>query len=274
MTEHPAPAVLPERAPSQSVARALTVLETLVAHDEGLTLSALAKASGIPLATCAAIAYTLEQRGYAARRVVGRSHFWTATLGLYGLAAQLVRKVDVTSVAQGQMQALADRLDMPVHIGVLSGASVVYVAKAATPGFIQFDTYPGKMAPFNLTALGKAIAAFLPEEQLRPLLKSMAVAQGPGALPPGATAFLEQLKDVKKRGYAVEMEEEEAQISCAAVPFFDADHHAGGAVGVTGFTRDLLGGRLDQAIEGLAEISDIISGRLGYTPVPLGAAAL
>lgn len=252
-----------EKAPSQSVARALTVLETLVAADDGLTLTALAKATRIPLATCAAIVYTLEQRGYATRRIIGRSHFWRATLGLYGLAAQLVRKVDLSSVAQDEMRELAERLGMPVHVGVLNGSSVVYVAKAATPGFIQFNTYPGKVAPFNLTALGKAIGAHLAEDELRPLLARLAVGSGPGALPPGQKAFTDQLAEVRELGYAFEDEEDQADISCIAVPFFDAEDHVAGSVGITGFTRDLQGQVFDDAVAGLRAIADNISSQMG-----------
>src|SRR5437870_1025171 len=105
-----------DRAPSPAVDRALTVLETLVRGEEPMTLTALAKATKIPLATCASIAYTLEQRGYAVRRVVGRSHFWRPTLRLYSLAAELVRKVDLPSLAQTELQALADRLGLPAHV--------------------------------------------------------------------------------------------------------------------------------------------------------------
>ena len=71
---------------SPSVDRTLTVLESLVAAGEGLTLSGLSRVTGIPLATTASIVYTLEQRGYASRRVVGRSHFWRVTARLYELA--------------------------------------------------------------------------------------------------------------------------------------------------------------------------------------------
>ncbi|GAB3574977.1 hypothetical protein GCM10027445_36670 [Amycolatopsis endophytica] len=78
-----------DRPASPSVDRALTVLETLVDAGEGLTLTALARTTEIPLATCASIVYTLESRGYARRRVVGRSHFWRATTRLYELAAPL-----------------------------------------------------------------------------------------------------------------------------------------------------------------------------------------
>ncbi|SDU81783.1 IclR family transcriptional regulator [Jiangella alkaliphila] len=253
-----------DRAPSPAVARALTVLETLVESDEGMTLTALAKRTNIPLATCASIVYTLEQRGYAQRRVVGRSHFWRPTLRLYGLATQLVRKVDLSSVAQRELRELADVVGMPVHIGVLTGASVVYVAKAATPGFIQFDTYPGKVAPFNLTALGKAIAAHLPERDLEPLLTQLTPGRGPRAAEPTREAFLSELAGVRKRGYAVEDEEEQAEIACVAAPFFDAGGLVGGAVGVTGFSRDLAGQRRKEAIAGVVEIGRTVSRKLGF----------
>ncbi|SDT27425.1 IclR family transcriptional regulator [Microlunatus soli] len=254
-----------DKVPSQSVARTLTVLETLVTTDEGLTLTALAKATGIPLATCSAIVHTLEQRGYASRRIVGRSHFWRATMGLYDLASRLLRKVDLASVAQSELRDLAHRVGMPVHIGVLNGSSVVYVAKAAPPGFIQFDTYPGKVAPFNLTALGKAISAYLDDEELRPLLQRLAVGSGPGALP-GEDAFRKQLATVRRKGYAFEREEEMAEVSCVAVAFFDSDDHVAGAVGVTGFTRELRSAVIGEVADGLSAVADHISAQLGRPP--------
>lgn len=253
-----------ERAPSPAVDRALTVLETLVHAEDPLTLTALAKAAKIPLATCASIAYTLEQRGYAVRRVVGRSHFWRPTLRLYSLAAELVRREDVPSIAQSELQALADRLGMPAHLGILEGASVVYVAKAATPGFIQFDTYRGKVAPFDLTALGRAIAAFLPEDELAFLLDRLTPGAGPKARRPDPDAFLATLKVVRDAGYAVEDEEEQADIACVAAPFFDAEGHVAGAVGITGFARELVDDKRASAIDGVVRLGQEVSRGLGF----------
>ncbi|GAA0626705.1 IclR family transcriptional regulator [Kribbella sandramycini] len=252
-----------ERTASPAVARTLTVLETLVGSEEELTLTALAKKADIPLATCAAIVYTLELRDYATRRIVGRSHFWRPTLRLYGLATQLVRKVDLSTIAQQEMRDLADQLSLPVHLGVLTGTSVVYVAKAALPGFIQFDTYPGKVAPYNLTALGKAIAAYLPEEGLLPLLAHLSSGHGPRAQEATEAAFRQELLTVRKRGYAVEDQEEQADIACLAAPFFDGTDQVAGAVGVTGFAKDLRGKKRDAAQIGLRRLAGTISQRLG-----------
>ncbi|GAA1686833.1 IclR family transcriptional regulator [Kribbella sp. NPDC056951] len=252
-----------ERSPSPAVARALTVLETLVTSDEELTLTALAKKANIPLATCASIVYTLEQRDYASRRVVGRSHFWRPTLRLYGLATQLIRKVDLSSVANRELREVADRLGMPVHIGVLTGTSIVYVAKAAMPGFIQFDTYPGKVSHFNLTALGKAIAAYLPDEELTPLLGHLEQGYGPKAKPVNEETFRAELAKVHKQGFAVEDQEEQADIACVAAPFFTAGEHVAGAVGVTSFARDLTREKRKQAQTALVQLAATISERLG-----------
>ncbi|MEU4197731.1 IclR family transcriptional regulator [Kribbella sp. NPDC026611] len=257
-----------ERSPSPAVARALTVLETLVESDEELTLTALAKKARIPLATCASIVYTLEQRDYASRRVVGRSHFWRPTLRLYGLATQLIRKVDLSSVASREMRELADRLGMPVHIGVLTGSSVVYVAKAAMPGFIQFDTYPGKVSHFNLTALGRAIAAYLPDDELKPLLDRLERGYGPKGKDVDEESFRAELARVRKQGFAVEDQEEQADIACVAAPFFTAGGQVAGAVGVTSFARDLTRDKRKQAQTGLVQLAATVSERLGATDFP------
>ncbi|OZM73045.1 IclR family transcriptional regulator [Amycolatopsis antarctica] len=254
----------PEKPASPSVDRALTVLETLVGAEEGLTLTALAKATSIPLATCASIVYTLEQRGYATRRVVGRSHFWRPTLRLYDLAAPLIRREDLSEVAQPQLRELADALRMPAHVGVLDGASVVYVAKAATPGFIQFDTYPGKVSPFNLTALGKAIAAYLPDAELEPLLDHLVQGTGPKARKATARGVRTQLAKVRQLGYAVEDEEETAEIACVAAAFFDSEGAVAGSIGVTGFARELGGRKLVSATELVVRQAKEISAKLGF----------
>lgn len=259
---------------SPSAARTLTVLETLVRAEDGLTLTALAKEAGVPLATCAAIVYTLEERGYAARKVVGRSHFWRATLGLYGLATQLVRRVDLASAAQEDLRTLADELQQPVHVGVLSGSSVVYVAKGAPDHFIQFNTYPGKISPFNVTALGKAISAYLDPDRLEPLLRHLAPGEGPRALPANRDVFLKQLDRVRADGFAVEREEDQPDISCVAVPFFDADGGPAGAVGATGFDRDFVESGFDKAVEGLRSIARSLSAQLGAPSAAVRAARL
>jgi DNA-binding IclR family transcriptional regulator len=252
----------PDRDASPAVGRTLTVLEVLVDRGEPLTLTALSKETGIALATCGAIMQTLELRGYAARRVVGRSHFWRPTLRLYSLATNLVRQDDLAGLAAPELRSLADQLDMPAHIGVLDGTNVVYLAKAAPQRYIQFNTYPGKVSPFNLTALGRAIVAFLPAEVTAPLLKHAVPGDGPRAH--GATPLIDQLGEIRRQGFAVEDEEEEEGITCLAAPIRSADGSVVAAVGVTGFSNQLSVPKRPRVASLVADAATSISSRLGY----------
>lgn len=251
------------RPASPSTDRALTVLETLVEAGEPLTLTLLAQTAGVPLATCASIVQTLEQRGYAAREVVGRSHFWQPTLRLYALASTLIRGLDPARTAQPHLRRLSDAVGMPAHLGVLDGARVVYVAKAATPGFVQFDTYLGKVAAFNLTALGRAIAAHLREDELAPLLGHLVTGRGPNATRPDVAGLRAELAATRERGYGLEDEEEQADIGCLAAPVFDASGRVTYAVGVTGFARELMHQRFERAVSAAQEAARAISAELG-----------
>ncbi|MFC4948206.1 IclR family transcriptional regulator [Pseudonocardia sp. GCM10023141] len=257
-----------ERPPSPAVDRALTILETLVAADAPMTLTALAHAADVPLATCASIAQTLEIRGYASRTVVGRSHFWRPTLKLSGLAAQLDRKIDLSSLTQPFLRTLVDLTGMAAHVGVLEGTLVIYVAKVGAPGMVQFNTYPGKTAPFNLTALGRAVAAHLPEAALAPLLKRLIPGTGPNAVPVTPARMRAMLAEVRERGYAVEDEEEDAGIGCIAAPFFDAQGEVAGSIGVTGWVERVRGASLTEVVNAVTTQSALLSRELaaGRTP--------
>ena len=248
---------------STATDRTLTILEVLSCSPEPMTLTAIAAAADVPIATCAAVLYSLEARGYATRAIVGRSHFWTLTLALYSLASQQVNKLDVGMSARRELEVLANRVGLPAHIGVLSGTNLVYLAKEAGPSFIQFDTYPGKVVPFNLTALGRAVAAYLPEDRLEVLLRSLATGAGPNASTTDREAFRAVLERVREGGHALEDQEEVEGIACVAAPFFDASGGVVGAVGVTTIADRMAGDFRIEVIDAVVAAGSAISRRLG-----------
>lgn len=257
---------------SAATDRALTVLEVLSREPEPMTLTRIAAESRIPIATCASILYTLEERGYASRSVVGRSHFWSLTLALYSVASQQVQKLNFATIAQRDLVVLAREVGLPAHIGIISGAKLVYVAKETGPSFIQFDTHPGKVVPFNLTALGRAIAAYLPEEKLADLLHHLATGAGPNAVAPEESVFRAQLDAVRSAGYAIEDQEEVQGVACIASAFFDASSAVAGAVGITGISDVLVGDFRESVVDQLQAAARSITEKLGGRMPPTGSA--
>jgi IclR family acetate operon transcriptional repressor len=242
-----------------AVERSLRVLELMAEDGSGLTLTEIARRTRIPAASLHAILHTLEARGYAARRVVGRSHYWSATLALYHLGAGLVRRLGVTEVAVPHLRTLAETVGCPAHVGVLEGTDVMYVAKAPAPVFIQFDTYPGKASPFHLTALGRAIAALQPEERRAQLLAGL------------PSRFARILAETRERGYAVEDGEEVEGVGCVAAPIRTADGDVRASIGITGFSAQLFAGDEVPSAQAVLRAAAAVSAELGYVP-PSGRA--
>lgn len=216
--------------PVPAVKRTLQVLELLVQEREPLTLTDIAARTGIPTATAHAIIHTLHDEGYVARRSEGRSRYWEPTLALYHLGSTLITRFGIRDIARPHLRQLSEALGLPAHLGVLVGTDVMYLEKAAAESFIQFNTFPGKLSPYALTALGRAIAAYLPPEE-RELLTA-----------PEGPAFAAVLERTRADGYAIEDSEEIDGVGCIAAPVFGLDGRVLASVGITGFSRDLFPG--------------------------------
>jgi DNA-binding IclR family transcriptional regulator len=248
---------------SASTGRTLQVLETLVVTTAPVTLTELARRCGIPLATCSAIVASLEDRGYAQRSVVGRSHLWKPTLKLYGLGMQTLRRFELADESIPILNQLRDEVELTAHLGVLDGAQVVYVAKAGTGTMVQFNTYPGRVSPYNVTALGKAIAAFSPEHQQQELVDQAVPGRGPKGTGASGRLLREEFGLIRERGFAVEDQEEEAGIACIAAPVLDRDGFAVAAVGVTGLDHQLTPALRPEIARAVVQAADTVALRTG-----------
>jgi IclR family transcriptional regulator, KDG regulon repressor len=248
-----------------AVKRALRVLELLANESEPLTLQQIVAETGIPLASAHAIMHTLLDAGYASKQTVGRAQVWSPTLALYHLGSSVVSRLGLRDVALPHLRALSASLGVPAHLGVLVGADVMYLEKVAAPSFIQFSTYPGLRSPFHLTALGRAIAAFLSPAELSPLLAGI------------DPRFSRILRDVKAAGFATEDGDEVEGVGCVAAPVRDASGRVVASVGITGFSAELfINGEIPSVVEVMAA-AETISRELGHrgevAPVPASAAS-
>lgn len=244
--------------PVPAVKRALNVLELLASEREPLMLSDIVARTGIPTASCHAIMHTLQEAGYVTRRSEGRTQYWEPTLALFHLGSEVVSRYGIRDIAMPHLRELSAAYDVPAHLGVLVGDDVMYLEKAAAPSFIQFNTFPGKLSPFHITALGRAIAAWLPAPEQRALTARLA--------PP----IDEQLRETHALGYAVEDSEEIDGVGCIAAPVFGPDGTVVASVGLTGFSRDLLPGGEPPAATAVIDAAREISAQLGYRPAPAG----
>ena len=111
--------------------------------------------------------------------------------------------------------ALCDVADELVHLGVLVGTHVVYLDKVEPERSVRVWSAVGRRSPAVTTALGRALLAFRGTD--RSMLPTYARAAGDVAGADPARVW-EVLEAARARGYATEDQENEAGISCVAVP--------------------------------------------------------
>ena len=193
-----------ERHSIQSVDRALFLLETIAEAGGEATLTDLSVRTGLNISTCHHLLATLIQRGFAAK-VPGRR--------LYALGARILYlghaclQVDLPRRAQPYLETVNAATGETVHLASLQGDNVVTVARREARHAVRVDSGRiGRVDAPHATSLGKAIMAWLPEDEMKRL-----VAHGMKRYTPNTitdfSALIEDLRHVRRNGYSMDREE-------------------------------------------------------------------
>jgi IclR family acetate operon transcriptional repressor len=116
-----------------------------------------------------------------------------------------------------------------VHLAVLQGDAVVTVAKLEGRHAVRVDTDAvGSSEAAHATATGKAMLAWLPEEQIRRILAANGMRRYTPTTITDVETMIEELRLVRRNGYAVDREEFQPGVVCVGSAVRD---HAGAVIG-------------------------------------------
>jgi len=205
--------------------RALNVLEALAEHGSTASLASVAATVALPKPTVHRILQNLVARGYA--RQVGEGRY-APGLKILGLAGQLQEALDQAELARPAMRVLQSLLPETVHFALLQGDRAVYVEKLDGRRAYRMASRIGMELELHCTAIGKAILAFLPDEDRRNLVAIHRLPRRTVRTIISAGELDAELARIRERGYAIDDEENEEQIRCVGAAVFD---HRGRVVG-------------------------------------------
>lgn len=213
----------------QSLARGLTVLRALGrARGDGLPLTAIAAATGLPRATARRCLHTLEVEGYAAHD--GRLHRPLPRIMELGYAR--LSRLGFADIAEPHLRQLTGRVHQSASVTVLDGTDILYVARAATVRVMSVYITLGTRFPAYPTAMGRVLLAGLPKRDRTRLLK----AAPPGPLTRRTVTDPADLHRILDRaaadGHATADEELEEGLRSVAVPLKDAQGRVVAALNV------------------------------------------
>ncbi|MEV7994999.1 IclR family transcriptional regulator C-terminal domain-containing protein, partial [Streptomyces sp. NPDC086077] len=253
----------------ESLARGLTVLTAFGAGRAELTLTEVAKATGLVRATARRALITYEHLGLVAQPRPGT---FTLTPRVLGLGYPLLSRTSLPHIAAPHLASLAERIHESTSLAVLTAAGdeIQYTARVATARVMSVNITVGTRLPAYATSTGRVLVADLPPADrvlgpLRPLT--------PRTLtdPKALTRALDEVRD---QGYALVDEELEEGLRSLAVPVRDRTGRAVAALNTAMHTyRHTLQECVDHLAPALRETAGAIEADLHvsarFTRIPL-----
>ena len=141
-----------------ALARGLDILETLAAHESGLSLSEIARALDLSASAAFRSVVVLEQRGYIVRDAV--SDTYVLSLKLFELSHSRPPFRRLLDIAVPAMRLLAAEVKQSCHLSVHDNGDVLVIADVEGPGPLNLAFRLGSRWPMRETVSGRLLLAF------------------------------------------------------------------------------------------------------------------
>ena len=191
----------------RSAARVLDLLEYYAAASDGVALTTVAAAFGMPKSSTLALLRTLVIRGYVVRDEGGlyrlNDAFKSRGFGWGGDPHERL-----AAVARPAMDALSAELGETVILGVLGeDGQLRFLAKSVAQSVVRYDVDLRSVSPSYCTAMGRVLLSHLPKARREAILHAHPRAK----LTPHTVVELDRVNavidQVAKQGYCIVEEE-------------------------------------------------------------------
>lgn len=201
----------------QSLDRGLAVIRALTMPGEGLTLSEVARETGLARAAARRFLLTLQDLGY----VRSRDRRFTLTPRVLELGYAYLSSLSLPEIAQPHLRDLVQRVHESSSVSVLEGSDVVYVAREPTRRIMTVTIFVGTRFPAYATSMGRVLLAGLAEPALEAFLDEASLAPLTDSTITDRDMLRAEIARVRARGWALVDQELEAGLRSIAVPIHD-----------------------------------------------------
>jgi DNA-binding IclR family transcriptional regulator len=205
----------------QSVARALHILNTLSDNPGGLTNREIAEIVGLNISTTHHLVNTLVSEGYVHRLDSGKYCLGHAVARLYDA---YLSSISLHSHLHDALHKLAEVTKETAYLCIWhTGHALIQAIVEGSQAVRVGGLYVGFMGSTHMRASGKALMAYLDEEQLDAYLASADFAPLTTRSVSDPDRLRDQLREVVKQGYAIERGEFADGVNCVAAPVFSVE---------------------------------------------------
>lgn len=250
-------------APVGVISKVLRILEAIQGAPSGLGLKAISDLTGIHKSTAHRFLKHLERENYLISTEDGAyligPRFWQMT-------AQVNHRATLQAVARPILWDLWKSTQETVNLAVLDQATVLYADVMESPHEFRLASRVGSRRQLNATALGKALTAFLPEEQKKSILNTITFHASTPKTIMNLVQFRQELDKIRRQGYAVDDEEAVMGARCVSAPVLDAEGLPIAAISVSGPVTRVSPSQVVALAGAVRAAARTISVEMGFSP--------
>ncbi|ACB84744.1 IclR family transcriptional regulator [Natranaerobius thermophilus JW/NM-WN-LF] len=251
--------------PVQTLEKAFEIVEilSLQESDDGLGVSELSSRLNIGKSTIHRLLDTLVAYQYVEKLPDNK---YRLSWKIFQLGSAVPRQRSVGNLDPKYLKELCEKFQETVNLGVKEGRDVVVVSKVEpeTSYRLKANFHVGEKEPFYATAMGKVLFSELREENLRQLLEDFQLEKLTEKTITSVDELLNELRNVKKQGYAIDDEEYCKGLCCIAMPVKDFSGKTVAAISVSGPSFRLDFKKMMTIKEELERVTTEVSRHFGY----------
>lgn len=257
----------------QSVQRAMDIISLFSHSRPSLGITEISQTLDLPKGTVHGLINTMVSCGYLQKDSDTRKY----RLGfkILELGTIMIETLEINRKAQQAVRHLTKKTEYLVKLAVWDGLSVVITmtVNSLSSDLEGLAHHLGPRIPAYCSALGKAILAYLDQDELvNYLAQTEFVAYTPRTITRQENLLIE-LEKIRQKGYALACRELLLDTACLAAPIFDREGRVLAAISLTTTPDKLLEKNEPNYAALVIETAWIISREMGYFPEKMALSA-
>jgi len=250
----------------KSVDRAIRILE-LLSENNKMGITEISKKLNLPKTTTYDIVSTLHERGILEKDEENNRYFLGLKLFELGDAARA--NFELRKIAVPYLKELNSKLDETVHLTVRDNDEVLYIECFESTKRLRTYSVIGVRAPLYCTAVGKALLAFLPDEEINKIVRKKGFIRFTPNTITDEKRLFDEIKKIRELGYSIDDVEHEEGVRCVGAPIRDHTGRVVASISVSGPTQRVTKSKVPQLAKIVMATAEEISSRLGYKKTSL-----
>ncbi len=214
----------------KSLEKCFNILDLLSAAHSPLKLEEITRKSQYKKTTCFRLLKTMIGLGYVEQNPVDKTYRFGNRLVSLGLSA--LKDMSLRRNALPVLEKLRDETGETVNLSILSGTEILFVERIMSDYLVNVNVNIGDRLPVHCASMGKVILAFSPKKKADEIISKLLFESKTDCTITSISSFKKELKEIKKKGFALNDEELEKGLRAVAAPIFNYTDEAFAAINI------------------------------------------